>query len=354
MITALACLIAFFFAMNIGASGAAASMGVAYGTGAVTSRKKALFLCGIGVFLGAALGGSHVAETLGSEVVPEEIITIPVALMILVSASLSLFLANLSGIPLSTSEVTVGAVTGVGIAYNALHIDTLMVIVLCWILVPILGFSLAIAANKWINVAERKLPFLEKRKSFKAIAAIVVLIGFLEAISAGMNNVANAVSPLIASGVIGLDQGIIAGGLIIALGAFVLGARVMETNGKKITKLSLLQGGAVSGIGASIVITASFFGIPVPHTQITTSSILGIAVSDQGKEIWRSSIVTKLLKTWVLSPFFSLVISYSLVKFSLGWDWTGAALVLLLSGMIFILGWWEPLTKTQPLLKRRY
>jgi sulfate permease len=44
--------IALVFAMNIGASGAAAAMGVAYGSGAISGKKIALVIVAIGVFLG--------------------------------------------------------------------------------------------------------------------------------------------------------------------------------------------------------------------------------------------------------------------------------------------------------------
>jgi sulfate permease len=76
----------------------------------------------------------------------------------------------------------------------------------------------------------------------------------------------------------------------------------------------LLQGGTISGIGATLVIIASVFGIPVPQAQITTSSILGIGVSNGGKDVWKKTIIVKLIKTWLLSPFISMVISYYLVE----------------------------------------
>ena len=44
ILTYLAGIVALFFAMNIGASGAAASISVAYGSGAIESRKKALII----------------------------------------------------------------------------------------------------------------------------------------------------------------------------------------------------------------------------------------------------------------------------------------------------------------------
>ncbi|WP_087971425.1 inorganic phosphate transporter [Oceanobacillus rekensis] len=346
----LACIIACFFAINIGASGAAASMGIAYGSGVLQNKKTALLICGIGVFLGAAFGGGEVAKTLGSEIIPENIVSVNVALIILTAASISLFIANISGIPLSTSEVTVGAIVGVGIAYQALYIKTIVIIFLFWLLVPLISFLLAYLANKVIKIMDKKLYFLSKGNWPKILAILVILTGFLEAFSSGMNNVANAMGPIIAAGIIDMKYGIIIGGLFVASGAFFLGANVIETNGKKITNLSLLQGSAVSGIGASLVIIASVFGIPVPHTQITTCSIMGIGASDKGKEIWKKAIVVKLAKTWVISPVFSLVISYNLVKLFIDFDFSGVAILFVFIIFVYCVNLWKPGRKSQSIV----
>ena len=53
MLTIIAVAVGLFFAMNIGASGAAASMGISYGSGVIKKPIIALSLCGIAVFLGA-------------------------------------------------------------------------------------------------------------------------------------------------------------------------------------------------------------------------------------------------------------------------------------------------------------
>lgn len=65
------------------------------------------------------------------------------------------------------------------------------------------------------------------------MAVILLITGFFEAFSAGMNNVANAVGPLVAAHVLTVGEGTLYGGLFVALGALLLGRRVLETNGKK-------------------------------------------------------------------------------------------------------------------------
>jgi sulfate permease len=314
MFIVITCTIAIFFAINIGASGAAASMGIAYGSGAIPIRKIALIVCGIGILLGAVIGGGEVVNTIGSGIVPEKMITIQLALIILGSASITLFFANFGGIPLSTSEVTVGAVIGVGVAFQALFVKNIAIIVLIWFLIPFIAFSLAFLLNPLIKKVNKRVALYVNKRWKRLLVCLVIFTGFLEAFSAGMNNVANSVGPIVASGIISVNKGTLFGGIFVALGAFFFGGRVIETNGKRITQLDLLQGGTISGIGATLVIIASLFGIPVPQAQITTSSILGIGVSNGGKDVWKKTIIVKLIKTWLLSPFISMVISYYLVE----------------------------------------
>jgi sulfate permease len=314
IITYLAGLVALFFAMNIGASGAAAAVSVAYGSGAIQTRKRALLLCAIAIFLGAVIGGGEVAETIGTGIIPQSIMTAKVVLIILVAAAISLFIANMLGIPLSTSEITVGAVVGVGIAQQALYVNNILVIVSFWFIVPILGFGLAFIFGKVITKLTHKYPGLQKKKAQKILTIFVIIIGFFEAFSAGMNNVGNAVGPLIGANLISVTTGTVVGGIFIAAGVMFLGGRVLQTNAKKITKFTLLEGGTISSIGATLVITASIFGLPVPLTQVTSTAIMGIGVSKKGKNQVNKRVISKIVKVWLVSPVFSLVISYGLMK----------------------------------------
>ena len=312
MLTIIAMMIGLFFAINIGASGAAASMGIAYGAG-VVKKRLALLLCSITVFFGAWLGGGEVVKTLGSGIVPSSTFTVPVALIVLTSAALSLFLANIFGIPLSTSEVAVGAVIGAGIVYQSVFVSKLVWILLFWLLTPFVAFIIAISVTYLLKNKQLK-KWMEAPKAVPFLSVLVVFMGLFEAFSAGMNNVANAVGPLVGAQIISTENGILWGGLFVAAGAFILGHRVLETNGKKITALRLEEGCVISGTGATIVTIASVFGIPVPLTQITTSSIIGIGFAKNGKSVLKKDIVVQLLTVWIVSPVLSMVLSYTLIQ----------------------------------------
>ncbi|CAH2715199.1 Sulfate permease CysP [Neobacillus rhizosphaerae] len=312
MLTILAITIGLFFSLNIGASGAAASMGISYGSG-VVNKRLALLLCGIAVFLGAYFGGGEVVKTIGNGIVPSNTFTVPIALIVLASAALSLFLANIFGIPLSTSEVAVGSVVGAGIVYQSIFLSNLVWIMFFWLLTPIAAFVIAILAS-YLLKNKRLKRWMEARKSVPFLAALVVFMGLFEGFSAGMNNVANAVGPLVGAKILSTGNGIFWGGLFVATGALLLGQRVLETNGKKITALRLEEGCVISGTGASIVTVASLFGIPVPLTQITTSSIIGIGFAKHGRAVLKKDIVVQMLTVWIVSPVLSMVLSYTLIN----------------------------------------
>ncbi|MCQ6276257.1 anion permease [Bacillus sp. V3B] len=333
--TYLAGIVALFLAMNIGASGAAASISVAYGSGAIDSRKKALLLCGIAIFLGAVIGGSEVVKTIGSGIIPQTLLTAKIVLIILSASAISLFIANLLGIPLSTSEITVGAIVGVGIAQQALYINNILVIISFWVVVPVVAFTLAFILGKVITKVEYKYPQLQENKAQKVLTVFVIIVGFFEAFSAGMNNVGNAIGPLVGANLISMNAGTVLGGFCIAFGAMFLGGRVLQTNAKKITRFSLIEGGTISGIGSTLVITASIFGIPVPLTQVTSTAIMGIGMAKKGKNKVNKQVISKIVKVWLVSPVFSLVISYGLVKLFVASDLYTVIVLLSVSAATF-------------------
>lgn len=313
MLIVFAFIIALFFAMNIGASGSAASMGIAYGSGALRFRIVALSLCAVGIFLGSLLGSKEVIKTIGTGLIPSSLLSIELVLIILTSACATLFFANMIGIPLSTSEVTVGSVVGVGIAYQTVYFKHVLSVVVWWIIIPIVAFFFAFLVGKLTGKLIQKNT-LPKVKNKRMLIFFVVLAGFFEAFSAGMNNAANAIGPLVGANFLSIEKGMLLGGLFVAIGALTLGGRVLETNGKKITRLTIHDGVVVSFTSGFLVMIASLFGIPIPMTQITTTGILGIGAAEHGRAIFQRNIIKKILIIWLVSPVLSLVISYTSVK----------------------------------------
>ncbi|WP_027415623.1 inorganic phosphate transporter [Aneurinibacillus terranovensis] len=313
--TYLAIVIALFFAMNIGASGTAASMGAAYGSGAIRNKRLAMVLVAMAAFLGAVIGGGEVVKTISGGIIPSSILNVKIVITILASATVTLFISNMMGIPLSTSEVTVGSIVGVGLAYQSVYVKSVEMIVFFWILIPIVAFFIAYLLGKGITIVEHRWHVSSKGGKWQRwLSYLLIFAGLVEAFSAGMNNVANAVGSLVGAKILSVTNGIWLGALFVSIGAVFLGGKVLETNGKKITRLSLLQGSAVSLTSGSLVILSSIFGIPVPLTQATTCAILGIGTAENGFHLWQKGVIKQIVKVWIVSPVSSLVVSFLMVN----------------------------------------
>ena len=134
-------LLAVLFALNMGGGNFAASFAAAHG-GRILSKKKAQLLFIIFVFLGAILIGRPVAETLSNKIIPRQFLQIDTVLIILISATICLFIANLLHVPQSTSLVTVGSILGVGLYYRSVYIKTFLYLIPFWVLLPLMAYFL--------------------------------------------------------------------------------------------------------------------------------------------------------------------------------------------------------------------
>lgn len=297
--------IGLFLAMNIGASGTAAAMSAAYGAGAV-QRRRAMLLVGIFAFAGAILAGQGVTLTLGKGLLPPTPLPVAAAAVILGAAASTLFAANVIGIPLSTSEVTVGSVVGTAIVLGTPPYGKILVIVSTWLVVPGLSFLVAYLFQR--SLAARLRPFARTHRRF--VALLLTVGGCYEAFAAGANNVANAVGPLLGAGLVPMRAGVALGGGAIALGALTLGSRVLNTNAKKITTLDLFSGAIVSFTGATLVVIASVMGLPTPLTQVTTMGIVGVGYANGGFAALNPVTLRRVAAVWLVSPVISMAISY--------------------------------------------
>ncbi len=113
-------ILAMFLAITMGGSGTAPAFSAAYGANVL---KKSLIpgLFGIMVFLGAIIAGKGTAITMGKGLLAPEMMSFTVVSVILFSVAISLLIANLAGIPQSTSQSTVLSVSAVALYLNSLN-----------------------------------------------------------------------------------------------------------------------------------------------------------------------------------------------------------------------------------------
>ncbi|HOS82719.1 MAG TPA: inorganic phosphate transporter [Methanolinea sp.] len=93
---------------------------------------------------------------------------------------------------------------------------------------------------------------------------------------------------------------IIVSGLAIALGTFLGGWRVVETMGRKITKLRPYQGFCAETGGGVVLSFVTAFGVPVSTTHAISGSIMGIGAT-RGYSAVQWGIVRKIVTAWILT-----------------------------------------------------
>lgn len=301
--------------MNMGASGIAPSFAAAIG-GRLINRKRAVLLFTFFVISGAVILGKNVSLTLGKNLLPQGLLGFGAALIILTSACLSLFAANILNIPQSTSQVTVGAVVGTGLYFG--HLNTKMIflkILPMWIALPVLSYALTLLIYRKIYPPEhdnlhiyQKIFANEKKLKFSAL-----LVSCYVAFAIGTNNAANAAGPLFGAGILGINLGLFLVSPLFGLGAGLMGKGPLETAGREIVPLGLVSATLVSFVTATLLIFASLLGIPQSLVQLNLCSIFAISCLKNGHKCTIDHHITrKMFLIWVVTPLLSTGISYLL------------------------------------------
>jgi len=292
-------LVAMFVAYNIGGSTTGPAFGPAVGAHAL-SKTGAAALMGLFFFIGAWTVGRNVVTKLGTELVVDPgVFTLESSIAVLFFIGVALLVGNLFGVPASTSMTAVGAIAGLGLAGGVLDLAVMGEIAIWWVVSPIIGFwvSLVIGRyfyarlNRMVAIERSEGPLLEldragavpvprlhpasNRRELVGTVTVVA-IGCLMAFSSGTSNIANAVAPLVGSGELPMDPAIILGGIAVAIGAFTIARRTLETMGSDITELPLTAAIVVASVSSALVIFLSALGIPASFVVIATMSIIGL------------------------------------------------------------------------------
>ena len=319
MITQLvAYLVAVFMGLNIGGNNAAAAMGAAYGA-KVRTKYQAVLLIGVFSLLGAVIGGGAVIKTLGSGILAPGTILMTGAIVAVGASGITVFLANLLRIPISTSQAAVGSVVGIGVFYGSstINLPLLGYIVSWWVVTPILAWLLAYILGKYFYT-DILLWLADHSKSEASIRKLLNLLltisGCYVAYSAGANNAANAVGPFVGAGLIDPLWGSVLGGLTIGFGALIMGGRVLDTVGKEITELCIIRATFVEFTAAILVHVASILGVPVSLGEIVAAGIIGIGCANSGMHIVRGEVVKKILIAWIVSPLLAGAVALALMN----------------------------------------
>ncbi|KUO39190.1 MAG: hypothetical protein AVW05_01850 [Hadesarchaea archaeon DG-33] len=328
LIAVVALLAGFYLVVwNVGANGSANCVGAAVG-GRILSYRRAIVIVILFVLLGAVLEGWKNMKTVGEGIVigaggVNPLSKIPqAAIAALLAAGIWVTIVTVKGLPVSTSQATVGAVVGAGllISYTqagigaSVQFGVLGTIVVAWVLSPFIAALLAFILLKALGPPLRKIKNIVLLN--QVLTILVIVASAFVAYALGANDVGastGAVYAFFEGG--GPDFRLIGlfGGIALAVGVLTYSRKVMHTVGTGITRLDALTAFAAQ-LGAALTVWSFVqFGIPVSTTQAIVGAVAGAGLVKGAAAVSRRKL-GHIGIAWVLTPAVTCTFS-----FLLGW-----------------------------------
>ena len=283
------------------------------------------------VFLGAIIAGKATARTIGEGLINPDLMNYAQVSIILFSVAISLLIANLFGVPQSTSQSTVLAVVAPGLYFHEFSSHKLFFQVIpTWFILPVIAFVISFLIGKYIYKPLRRRGYTisSQINSHYLLKGTIIGMSMYVAFSIGANNVANASGPLTTmtlnelnihhnSGRI-LTLIMIMSTMVIApsfgIGSSIFGDKILRNTGKELFLFGKIEAVVIAFISASLLLAASLFkGIPTSLVQLNVGAILGIGVAKLGpKHIFKKTEVRKFFVMWLIAPLVAFLLSWYL------------------------------------------
>lgn len=310
MITSLALVaLALAFAWSMGAHYTGACMGMPYAMGAL-SRRAALGLMAVLVFLGASLFSHATLERIGTGIIGAELHKLDAALVLAVAFGLTTLFTGLR-IPTSTIQIFVAALVGAGLALGlAVAWGHVLGLIMLWVAAPGIGFALGWGGTYLLDRVWRVAPrFGDPARLGRGLLA---LGGMAASLAMGANDVANATSVFRTTGFGSVWLAAMLGGAGLALGAVTWGRPLLERVAFKVVTMDLPMAIAAKFAQALIVLVAVSFGAFTSMNQALIGAMAGAGTA-RGGVIDRAALVG-ILRGWVIGPVAGLALGFALVR----------------------------------------
>ena len=343
-----------FLAYTNGANDNFKGVATLFGSG-TTNYRKAINWATATTLLGSITSIYFASELIkqfsGKDLVPQEIISNPYFLFsIALGAALTILLATIIGLPISTTHSLVGALTGVGLVAvgNQFNFEKLAnTFVLPLFLSPLIAAFLsiifyiifsktrkifgitkksclcivsnetalvtpnrtnvalnAISVDLNINSENKKICVTENLGSIAKLTSQRVLdvAHFISAgtvsFARGLNDTPKMLGLLIIIQPLDIRIGAVILAIAIAIGGLISAKKVGETMSKDITVLNHGQGFTANLITSVLVCTASLNALPVSTTHVSVGSLFGIGLATKNAN---TKTVKKILLAWLLT-----------------------------------------------------
>jgi inorganic phosphate transporter, PiT family len=273
--------------------------------------EHAILMSATANFVGA-LTGTAVAKTISSGLAttPDGSAGQTIVAAALIGAIIWNLITWRFGIPSSSSHALIGGLLGAVVASigaSAIKVDGVVgKVIVPLVLSPVLGITIGFVMMVVIlNVFQRANP----RRMNDRFRRLQVISAAFMAFSHGSNDAQKTMGimtlALISAGLLPADATIPLWVIVLAASAISLGTaaggwRIIRTMGQKVVKLDPVHGFAAETTAATIILTASHFGMPVSTTHVISSAIIGVGSSDRLSAV-RWGVAGNIVIAWILT-----------------------------------------------------
>jgi inorganic phosphate transporter, PiT family len=154
------------------------------------------------------------------------------------------------------------------------------------------------------------------------VLIIGYIFGFYMAWNIGANDVANSMASSVGAKAITIRQAIFLAGVLNILGAVFVGSHVTDTIRKGIVSTEIMTDPHIALIGAlSALLAAALWvsfatwkSLPVSTTHSIVGAMVGFGIMAGGFKVINWGKLLAVVLSWVISPFFSIVIAFVVFK----------------------------------------
>lgn len=298
---------ALFFDFTNGFHDAANAIGTSISTRAL-SATSALILAAILNFVGALLS-TNIAATVCKGIVIPDVVTLEMVLMGLIAAITWNLITWWFGIPSSSSHCLVGGIAGaVLVGYGNAGVQWMGIVakvLVPTVVSPVLGYIIGLAFNTVVIWLVRGAQPGRISNIFRRLQ-LISASGM--ALSHGLNDAQKTMGiitlALFASHAIPTPDVPnwvkLSCAIVMGVGTFAGGKRIIKTLGSKITALTPVDGFSAQTAGAGVLQLAAAMGLPVSTTHVVTASIMGVGSTRSLKAV-RWGVTRNILYAWVLT-----------------------------------------------------
>jgi PiT family inorganic phosphate transporter len=306
---ALVVVLAMGFTYTNGFHDAANAIATSVSTRALTPR-IALALAAVMNLIGG-FAGVRVAQTIGADII--EVPVGPSGVAVCAAALIGAIGWNLvtwwGGLPSSSSHALIGGLGGAALAAGATvkWASILDRVVVPMVLSPLLGLAggfLVMTAILWGFRRSAPGPTARGFRYAQTVSAAAMAFGH------GMQDAAKTAGvvalALVASGYrsredLSIPWWVIAlSAVVLSLGTYAGGWRIMRTLGRRIIDLDPPHGFAAETTAAAVLYAATATGAPISTTHAITAAITGVGATRSAKAV-RWGVARQIVTAWVLT-----------------------------------------------------